>query len=173
MRLLVFLCCVFATAATAQDRSDRWAGLYAGAQIATGRIGTAVGDDGSISYGLHFGYRRAFGHMLFGAEIGYDQLDVTGRSGNDDHVSRLGLTAGLDRGRWMPFATVGGSSLTFRGPGSRQSSAGAFVGLGTAYAVGDHLGLSATLRHYAFDDFDHTGIDRPIDALSTEIDWQF
>lgn len=173
MRLLIFLLCLAATTATAQTQPDRWTGIYGGAQVATGRIGNAAGDDGTTTYGVHLGYRRAFGQALIGAELGYDQLDVTGRRGNDDHLSRLGLTLGLDRGRWVPFVTVGGSSLTFRGPGPRQSSAGQFIGLGNAYAIGDHLNLSATLRHYAFNDFDHTGVDRPIDTLSTEIDWQF
>ncbi len=170
MRSLVFLLCLAASTATAQDR---WTGFYAGAQIATGRIANAADDDGTVAYGVHLGYRRGFGKTVIGTELAYDQLDVTGRKGNDDHVSRLGLILGLDRGRWMPFATIGAGSLTFRGPGPRQSSAGQFVGLGAAYAIGDRLDLSATLRHSAFNDFDNTGVNRPVDTISTEIDWRF
>ena len=154
--------------------SADWSGFYIGGQIATGRL-TFSNDafDVEDTYsdligGLHAGYLADLGRFVVGAEAAFDwsRIDDSEDFPEDplalDSVARIGVRAGFDAGRVLPYASAGLSRATFSWDGGDGSTDGFFFGGGVEFAVSDRLSVGAeVLRHEWADYAEDIGTEDP------------
>ena len=152
-----------------------WSGGYVAGQLSYANVGADDGTDRSTGgyYGLASGYRHDLGRLVLGGEVSYGRTDVTLPNGEDvDNLLRAGVHLGYDMGRLMPYASAGYSaaSLTNDARDFEGEYDGAFLGLGLAYQVTDHvqIGGEAVLSR-----FDADGADADVLTVGGRVAYRF
>lgn len=137
--------------------SQSWTGFYLGAQYSTAKwddiFSPASGKYNSA--GIHAGYLHDFGSLVLGSELEYATGNSSiGGSSDDLDTFSLKAMAGYDLGRFMPYAVIGTTRLSFV---DEQYSSNVY-GVGAAYKATDHIRLGLEYLAYDFDEAD--GYDR-------------
>ena len=150
--------------------SSDWSGFYVGGQIGTGNVetdtGTATTDLDLSSYGVQAGYLYDLGSFVVGGEASYNKLDID-TLGEDNSVTRVGVIAGYDAGRIMPYLAAGYASLDVDSAALTANDDGYYYGVGVDYAITSNVRVGVEYLQHEFDDFDSSGID--IDARTTSL----
>jgi outer membrane immunogenic protein len=185
---------VVAPAPVAPVSVSDWSGFYVGGQLAAGRLNFSGEDtnpndgiDDSFDFensgvvgGIHAGYMFDFGRFVAGAEIAVDGSNIGNEDDNLpvttnlDWVGRLGVRAGYDAGRFLPYLTAGLSRASFSyedNVGNREfdddTADGTYFGGGVEYAVNDRFSVGAEVLRHSFDLAEEQGLDS--DAFDTDL----
>ena len=154
-----------------------WSGLYVGAQLGYGDVGSSSGTlDGSGTLGgVHAGYRWDFGSFVAGAEFDYDMASIDlGATGDTlDDVARLKLSGGAEFGNALVYGTTGIARAGATVGGSELGDNGYFLGAGVDYAITDQWVLGAELMQHRFDDFGGSGVDLDATTLKARVSLRF
>jgi len=157
---------------TGSRASEGWAGPYAGLSL-----GWQNGDsrqDNSLpattgnydldgeAIGLFAGYNWQIDRAVIGAEFGLSASNLSGETTtlcpivcftDISQAASIRANAGIDLGRWMPYATAGVRVLTTDvgtrsgGFGAEDINLGAFAGAGVAYSLTDAVFLRGEVLH--------------------------
>ncbi len=162
--------------------STDWSGFYVGGQFATARLDYSSVPRGEESfdgtaYGVHVGYVHDFGRFVVGAEGAIDIADVDDSEGYPteptslDRIMRLGVRAGFDAGRVLPYVSAGfarGSfSNDFAADVVEADTDGTFIGGGVEFAVSDRLSVGAEVIRHSFPDYsEDLGFDLDYDETT-------
>ena len=154
--------------------SADWTGFYAGGQIGAGTVeestetGTTSGD--VTSYGLQAGYLYDLGSFVVGAEGSYAKLDIDG-SDTEDYVGRLGVIAGYDAGRFLPYLTAGYANLDLEN--APDTFDGYYYGAGVDFAVTSNIRVGVEYLEHKFDDVLDTTDDLSANTTSLKVSYAF
>ena len=149
-----------------------WTGFYAGLQYGQGDADVSFDGDSVSSdfdaYGVHGGYNRDFGQFVLGGELDYNRIDLD-EAGEGDLV-RLRGRAGYDRGRFMPYVSLGAAHVD-----AEDLSETAFTyGIGADFKVTERVTLGAEYTRQDFDDVnDVSGLDLDTDMVQVRASFRF
>ncbi|SEM45109.1 Opacity protein [Loktanella fryxellensis] len=154
--------------------TNDWSGFYLGGQIGTGDVeldnGVAAVEQDLSSYGVQAGYLYDLGSFVLGGEASYNVLDID-TLGDDNSVTRVGVIAGYDAGRFLPYLTGGYASLDVGL--LDESDDGYYYGVGAMYAVTDSLNVGIEYLDHQFDDFASSGTDINAQTTSLKVNYAF
>ena len=183
-----------AVAPVAQATRD-WTGFYGGLQF--GRVGIEGGpwcalkpnssgklpnfcllDESGKQYGVHLGYLHDFGRFVGGAELSYDKLkvdDIDIWDGSplqtaDGDLIRAKLLAGLDAGRFLPYAAVGIARADFDFAGDSGDDTAFGYGAGIKFMASERFLIGAEWMTHEFETI--TG-DADIDTFALSASYRF
>lgn len=153
--------------------SADWSGLYAGAQLGYGDVGSSTGalDGSGMTGGLFAGYRADFGQFVAGVEGNYDKADIDlgGGAATLDSITRLKLIGGYDMGPALVYGTV----AAVRADSSLGADNGWGAGIGVDYALTDRMTLGAELMEHRFDNFVGSGTDLDATTVNARLGFRF
>ncbi|UWQ54899.1 outer membrane protein [Leisingera caerulea] len=153
-----------------------WTGFYAGLQYNDGEAeasfggATATGDfDG---FGIHAGYNHDFGQFVVGGELAYNDIDSDGNGDGD--LTQLRARAGVDLGRFMPYATLGFARVSLESGGTDVSESGVTYGVGGEYLVTDNFSIGLEYSRSDFSDVEGVnGLDLDTDMVQLRASYRF
>ena len=156
--------------------SSDWSGFYVGGQIGAGTVegddGTATTDLDLNNYGVQAGYLYDLGSFVVGAEASYNMLDID-TLGDENSVTRVGVIAGYDAGRFMPYLAGGYASLDVDSPALNADDDGYYYGVGVDYAITSNFRVGVEYLEHEFDDFAATGVDLKARTTSLKVSYAF
>ena len=156
--------------------TNDWSGFYIGGQYGGGTVeldnGTATTDLDMTNYGVQAGYLYDLGSFVVGGEASYNVLDID-TLGDDNSVTRVGVIAGYDAGRFMPYLAGGYASLDVDSTALTAQDNGYYYGVGATYAVTDSINVGVEYLDHQFDDFDDSGIDINARTTSLKVNYKF
>ncbi|MEJ6393432.1 outer membrane beta-barrel protein [Gymnodinialimonas sp. 2305UL16-5] len=189
--LLPFIAMAFSSPAIAQvtgpAHSD-WEGFYIGAQldflpsteITFDNLPGLTGELEGVHLGGFIGYRRQFNALVVGGELDLSGGDVDntitfgGLSSDGESqtaLNRLGVEAGYDAGRFLPYGTVGLASLTFQNTiNGDNRSFGTFAGIGLDYQTGQYTSVGVELLRHSFSNFSESD-DLNVDIITLGVNF--
>jgi opacity protein-like surface antigen len=151
--------------------ASSWTGFYVGGDYSIGEAAN-LGDDYEYdALGLNAGYLHDLGSFVVGGEVSYSegQVDVSGTDLDVD-LFRAKAIVGYDLGRFLPYVAAGISNVDVEGFDDDTTE---FVGIGGTYALTDEWRVGAEYLFDSSDDFNNSGEDADLDALSVRASFAF
>jgi outer membrane immunogenic protein len=167
-----------------------WEGVYIGFDLesfgdnalsfATNPLLTGTID--GLQLGGFIGYRHQFGNFVIGGELGANEggtdtvlsipiIAVSDSLGTRTSFLRAGVEAGYAFERFLPYATVGFASLTFRETAlGNTRGTGQFYGFGLDYQTGEYGSVGFEVLRHEIDDFNNIG-DLSVEATTFGINF--
>jgi outer membrane immunogenic protein len=150
-----------------------WSGFYAGLQYGTGEADASSGgmsiEDDMEAYGIHVGYLHDLGQYVVGGELAYNNVSLDSAPDDDGDQFELRGRAGVDLGRFLPYATLGIARTSSDG----ISETGLSYGVGAEYLITDRFSVGLEYSHTKFDDVDGSGIDVDTDLFQLRTSYRF
>lgn len=137
-----------------------WNGAYVGGTLGFGNITSPTTAREGI-LGINLGYRRDFGKLVLGGELGYSKNDLGANSADDQINSTTTgqLMLGADLGRTLVYVAGGVSRAEATLGGLTASDTGYFGGLGVDYALSDRWTVGGEITSSLYKDFNNSGSD--------------
>jgi len=160
--------------------SNDWTGFYTGLSYEVGELDNTFSTFDLDGIGFHAGYLYDLGSVVLGGE-----LDITANefetSISDDFFgggiasfgadfTRLKGIAGYDLGRFLPYVTVGLSTIDLEFIGDDSSIV---YGVGASYQVSNSFRIGAEYLTQEIEDFDDTSIDLTTNTFSLRGSYNF
>jgi len=151
--------------------SSDWTGLYGGLNLGYGDYDADGGLDGDdVTYGVHFGYDYDFGDYVLGAEIEYDESDISLGGGEEiNNVTRGKLRAGYDLGNTLVYATAGVAYVDT----SFGNQTGGFAGVGAAYKATENITVGGEILQNRFNNVGSTTNDIDATTFNLRLGYRF
>ena len=157
--------------------SVNWTGAYAGAELGYGNI-TAKGGRADASggvAGLNLGYRKDFGSLVLGGEVGVTKNDL-GVSGGDDQINSAlsaQVSLGADLGQTLIYVAGGVARANASVGGDTSYDNGYFAGVGADYLLNDKWTIGGEIKSSVYNDFGSSGIDLKDTSIGMKVGMRF
>lgn len=150
-----------------------WTGFQLGVQYGYGWATDTFPDQGDGDLiGAYAAYNHQFGNVVVGAEFDYQQLDNMYEvvPATLEEVMVLGGRVGYAIDRFLPYVTIGAS---YANTDLFGNDWGIAFGAGVDVMVTDNILVGAKYLHHDYKNFNSTGIDADLDAVSARIGYKF
>lgn len=154
-----------------------WTGAYAGASLGYGNIiatdGNSDGDGGFA--GLNLGYRKDFGSLVLGGELGVTKNDIGVRGGDDQLNSELSaqVSLGADLGQTLVYVAGGVARGNASVDGDTSYDNGYFAGVGVDYLLNDKFTVGGEFKSSTYNDFGNSGINLKDNSVGMKVGMRF
>lgn len=151
-----------------------WTGFYAGLQYGEGdaevSFGAAAASGDFDAFGAHAGYNHDFGQYVIGGELAYNDINADA----DGDLTQLRARAGVDLGRFMPYATLGFARVSLESGGVDVSESGITYGVGAEYLVTEKFSVGLEYSRSDFSDVEGvSGLDLDTDMVQIRASYHF
>jgi hypothetical protein len=162
---------------SAEPAPVSWDGYYIGVAVTSGDVSGPAGtsDSSTQGIGLHFGFLRDTGSLIFGGEFAYVAADFDDLSTLDLDSARLKAIGGIDAGLFLPYAFLGLSNVEASVGDASVNEMALNYGLGGRVALGAEGRVVAGLEYLVeeVDDFGGSGLDFDNNDLSLRLDYRY
>ena len=151
--------------------NGEWTGFYAGATLGYGNASTLVGGSDML-YGVRAGYDLDLGMWVLGATASYDMTDMQYLGNSVNSLGRLGMRAGYDAGKVLPYITGGAAWVMQTDAGGNDvTENGWFAGVGAEYQLTNTWTLGAEISTNRFSD--SLGSGNELDVMTAGVNANF
>lgn len=152
-----------------QMANGDWTGGYVGVGVGYDKATTApdIGSGSSGTGSIFGGYNYDFGKFVLGGEVAANRAHANWGAGTVKSTYDAKLRGGVDLGKTLVYATVGGEHAQgVRGVGT-------LIGAGVDYKLTDRMILGGELDYTKFNNADSAGTDLKNTTLTARVAFKF